>query len=190
MVSSSLPPQPTGDAAAERERLAVENMLLLCGELGGMRSGETLSGYLRRLIDGLIIARAENDARPTGDVEGLSEAQLRASIVAFWKTWPAFAEWWMSRDDGYGGKQHIDSLPPEPFEAAIEVATAALNSRTPRSVEIPHDLRGYLDPEYASDTSPVHLARLLRERDDFIASKGLWSEFVAALSTVAGEEKQ
>ena len=32
----------------------LENMLLLCGELGGMRRGEASADYLRRLIDGII----------------------------------------------------------------------------------------------------------------------------------------
>src|SRR6185436_20411805 len=40
------------------------------------------------------------------------------------------------------------------------------------------DLRCYLDPEYVNDASPEHLAKLLKQRDEFIVNRGLWDEFV------------
>jgi len=40
------------------------------------------------------------------------------------------------------------------------------------------DLRCYLDPEYVNDASPGHLAKLLKQRDEFIVKRGLWDEFV------------
>lgn len=51
----------------------VRNMMILCGELGGMQPGETMAGYLRRLIDALIVGRgalaeAVEVLRPVADV--------------------------------------------------------------------------------------------------------------------------
>jgi len=44
------------------------------------------------------------------------------------------------------------------------------------------DLRCYLDPEYVNDASPEHLAKLLKQRDEFIVKRGLWDEFVREIA--------
>lgn len=42
---------PTMEPVALAELTPVRDMLVLCGELGGIQPGEGMSGYLRRLID-------------------------------------------------------------------------------------------------------------------------------------------
>ena len=47
--------------AAESELSTLRDILVLCGELGGMQTGETMADYLRRLIDEVAGKEAERE---------------------------------------------------------------------------------------------------------------------------------
>jgi hypothetical protein len=71
--------------------IGIRNMLILCGELGGMQPGESAVAYLRRLIDGLIDAERERDEaraalKPFSDEAGMLSPTHSDNVLATWVT--------------------------------------------------------------------------------------------------------